>query len=133
MLVVASHTSLASIQDPDLRQLIWLRITQLADDDVYDPERHGELFVVEPGDQTHDVEVAVDFPITTNVIDGARYGDPEFAPLWDVIEEHMTCFEIVFAVNDSGFAVFVPKQYGVDATLLSLCAEFSVPAADLPR
>jgi hypothetical protein len=130
---IRGPTDLSRIDDPQLRRLIWLRITQLADEDVYDPERHGELFVVEPGDQAEDVEVAVDFPITTNVIDGARYGDPEFLPLWEVIEEHATCFEMVFAVNDLGFAVFIPKQLGVDPVLLSLCAEFSVPAANLPR
>ncbi len=132
MIFIRGPTDLSRIDDPQLRQLIWLRITQLADGDVYDPERHGELFVVEPGDSAEDVERAVGFPILTNVVDGSRYGEPDFAPCCEVIEEHASAYEMVYAVGD-GFAVLVGKQPGVDPALLALCAEFSVPAAHPPR
>ena len=133
MIPIRGPTDLSRIADPQLRQLIWLRMTQLADEDVYDPERHGALFVVEPGDRARDVESAVGFPILTNIVDGSRYGEPDFSPCCDAIQAHQSCFELVLAVDDIGFAVFVPKHPGVDPTLLSMCAEFSVRAADPPR
>jgi hypothetical protein len=36
--------------DPDLRNLIELRLSQLSDGETYDPDQHGEMIVVEPGD-----------------------------------------------------------------------------------
>ena len=133
MIYIRAPSDLTRIDDPQLRELIWLRMTQLADGDVYSSDRHGELHVVEPGDVAEDVEFAVSFPILSNVVDGTRWGEIDYAPCCDVIEEHPSAIEMVFSVSDIGFAVLVPKAPGVDGALLSLCRAFAVPAADLPR
>ena len=129
MIMIRGPTDIALVTDPDLRRLIALRMSQLADDDVYDPERHGELFVVEPGDVAEDVEFAVSFPILANVVDGSRWGEPDFQPCCDFIHEHATSFELVVSVSDLGFGVFIPNRPGVDAALLSLCAAFATRPA----
>lgn len=133
MIRIRGPTDLSYITDPPLHRLILFRMAQLADEDVYDPERHGELFVVEPGDGADDIEVACGFLILSNLIDGARYADPDYIPSADLIEDHGFCYEAVFALNDIGTALFVPRQPGVDPELLSMCADFSVPAAIPPR
>jgi len=129
MIRIRGPTDIVSITDPDLRDLVELRLSQLSDGEQYQPETHGELFVVEPGDQVDGIERAIGFPILTNPTDGACYGDPDFVPASEVIEAHATAFEIVFATDDDfGFAVFVPKHPAVDSTLLALCTAFAVPA-----
>ena len=125
MIRVRSPADLALVDDTPLRRLLLLRMSQLGDGDVYDPERHGELLVVEAGDGADDVEVAADFPIVTNVVDGARFGEAGFVPACEFIERHSTCFEMVFAVGDTGFAVFVPDSIDIDPLLRSLCAAFT--------
>jgi hypothetical protein len=134
MIRIRGPTDALAITDHDLRNLIELRLSQLSDGETYDPDRHGELFVVEQHDRSDDIESAVGFPVLANPIDGTRYGDDDFTPASEVIESHPTSFEIVFAVHDDfGFAVFVPKHPAVDPLLLSMCTEFSVPAAHVRR
>jgi hypothetical protein len=94
-----------------------------------DPYHHGEFFVVEPGDAVEAVERDSECPILTNHFDDLRYPSPEFVPAWEVVEEHDSCFEMVFVANDEGTGVilFIPKC-GIDPLLSSLCAAFAVPA-----
>ena len=42
-----------------------------------------------------------------------RFGDPEFSPVFEAIEEHAGRYEIVAILTDDGFgvAIFVPKQH----------------------
>ena len=129
MIFIRGPTDLPRIADPQLRQLIWLRMTQLADEDVFDPDRHGELHVVEPGDTAGDVEFAVSFPILSNVVDGSRWGEIDFSPCCDVIEEYPWGYAMAVSLSDLGFEVFVPKHPGTDPALLSLCAAFATPSA----
>ncbi len=129
MIRIKEPTDVSSITDPDLRNLIELRLSQLSDGGTYDPDRDGELFVVEPNESIDAIETEVGFPVLTNPVDGTRYGEADFTPASECIESHETAFEIVFATNDFGFAVFVPKHPAVDSTLLSMCAAFATPSA----
>ena len=131
MIHIRGPTDVSNINDPDLRSLVELRLSQLSDGESYDPNRHGELFVVEPHEGVDAIESAIGFPVLTNPIDGTRYGDVDFTPASEVIESHATAFEVVFATHDDfGFAVFVPKHPAVDSALLSMCTAFAVPAVD---
>jgi hypothetical protein len=44
------------------------------------------------------------------------------SPLWEVIEEHTTCYELVFVLSSSGYGalVFAPKE-GCAQDVLALC------------
>ena len=50
-----------------------------------------------------------------------------------MIEEHRSCYELVFIFTDDGYgiAIFVPKVEGVDRELLAMCAQFAVPTRDV--
>ncbi len=134
MLFIRGPTDLTSVDDPLLRDLVSLRLSQLSNGEPYRPEIHGELLVVQPGDRVDGIERAVGFPILTNVIDGTRYGEADFTPASEVIEAHATAFEIVFATHDDfGFAVFVPKHPSIDVELMRFCVTHAVPAAVPPR
>ncbi len=116
------------IDDPAIRRLVERRFLEICDGELYDAEVHGELVVAEPRDTLASLERQSGCPIASNPFDGSRYPDPEFVPACEVIEEHATCFEMVFVLNDDGFGVliFVPKQPGIDRELLSLCRAYAV-------
>jgi len=43
-------------------------------------------------------------------------------PLWEVIEEHPDCYELVFVLDDSGYGVMVVAPRGdADPAVLDLC------------
>ncbi len=63
-----------------------LRIQQLEGDSGYDPDSHGHIVVLEPGDNIHDVPAFGYDPL----IEYSRY----------VIENEQRVYEIVVAVDD---------------------------------
>jgi hypothetical protein len=109
--------------DPAIRRLVERRFAEICDGEAYDAEVHGEIIVAERGDTLGSLERDSGCPIATNPFDECRFPDPDFAPACEVIEEHATCFEMVFILNDDGFGVliFVPKHPAVDRDLLSVC------------
>ena len=130
MFVVTSPQIAMSIADPDVRRLVYTRFHQICAGEAYDYDRHGELIVVEPGDSVAALEEEGGCPILHNPFDGTRFGEPDFLPTFEALEEWPGCFEIVIIANDSGAGtlVFVPKQPGIDADLLAMCARHAQPA-----
>jgi hypothetical protein len=49
------------------------------------------------------------------------------SPLWEVVEEHSTCYELVFVLSSSGqgVLVFAPKN-GCAPDILALCQAYAV-------
>jgi hypothetical protein len=105
-------------------------MTQLGAEDSYDFDRHGELYVADPTDTAESLEAAIGIFLTTNPFDGLHFGHPDFAPSFEFLEEHATCFEIGFVLSDEGaVAIFVPKHSSIDPELIRFCDNYAVPAA----
>jgi hypothetical protein len=90
----------------------------------------GELVhfvIVEPGDQLATITAATGFPLTTNLVDGACLGDPDFEPSYEWLEDHGDFFELAYVLSDSGFGtvVFVPDDPGIEFDLHMLCLEYA--------
>jgi len=122
MLFIRGPDQAHQISDPDLRDLVALRFLEIVDGATYDPEIHGEMIVVEPGDNGDGLEKHTGCSIFTNPFDGSEYGDEDFVPLTEWIAEHPACFEMLFLFSDDGAGVnvFIPKSPGIDAELLPL-------------
>ena len=133
MLVLRSPDDAARIPDPEMRNLVQLRFAQVCSGETYDPERHGYMLVVEPGDTVQTIERQSGIPLLTDLFGEVRFGDPEFTPAAEVIEEHSSSYELVFIFTDDGYGIeiFVPKVEGVDRELLAMCRQFAVPASDV--
>jgi hypothetical protein len=88
------------------------------------------MIVVEPGDSLEVLEQEIGFPILRNPFDSTRYGELDFTPSFEALEEHASCYEMVFILSDggSGIAILIPKHPGIDADLLAICAEYAIPA-----
>lgn len=119
-----------SIEDPAIRRLVQRRFVQVCNGEAYDPEIHGEMIVVECGDTTIELEQVSGCRILHNFFDDVRFGEPEFSPSFEALEDHPGCYEMLFILNDDGFGVefFIPKQPGIDPELLAMCAFYAVPA-----
>lgn len=80
-----------------------------------------QFFVVESDDTVDAIEAETGCPIVTS-----WFGDDDFVPSFDFIEEHRHCYEMVFNTSDDATVVLiVPKLERIDATLLALCRQFS--------
>ena len=117
--------ALASPIDAELRCLLALRCKQLTEQNKYDVAEVAHFVVVQPGDTLEAIEAEANAPIATNFVDGTRYGDANFAPSFEWVENHGRWREAVTILSDDGFAValFVPDEPGVDPTLLALLRE----------
>ncbi|SFN15292.1 hypothetical protein [Nitrosomonas communis] len=133
MLVLNDHNLVDRIPDPAIRELVQQRFTEICAGEPYDYDLHGYMVVVEPGDSVETLEQEIGFPILRNLFDGASYGEPDFSPSFEALEEHVSCYEMVYIFNDEGFGadIFIPKQPGVDGDLLAMCAEYAAPATAL--
>ena len=130
MLILRDPELASSINDPDLRDLVEQRFNDISQEEPYDPDINGYMIVVEVGDSVEALESEIGCPILRSYIGNARYGDPGFKPVFECLEEHDTCYEMVFVPGDGDFGIvlFIPKQEGIDADLLAMCAEYAEPA-----
>lgn len=138
MIVLRDPLTAGEVTDPYIRELVALRFTQVMAGEPYDYDRHGYMVVVETGDTVQQLEQGIGLPILHGLFDDAPFGHPDFAPCFEILEEHRngnTCiYEMVFISNDDGTAtaLFVPDQEGINADLLALCRSFATPAVSTP-
>lgn len=120
---VSLARALASPVDPRIKNLLRKRRDQLGGG-ITD---QAHFVLVQGGDALPDLEQALSFSVFQNAADGSQFGDANFTPGWEWIEDHGCCFELVFMFDDSGFAhvVLVEKAGGVNPELLSLCATYA--------
>ena len=130
MLILRDPSLAGSIVDPDVRSQVEQRFVEICAGDPYNYDLHGYMIVVEPGDSVEDLEKETRCRILHNLFDDARFGDPDFMPSFEVLEDHAGCYEMVFILNDDGFGIdiYIPKHPGIDAELLAMCAEYAAPA-----
>ena len=85
------------------------------------------MFIVEPYDSISGIEEELGFCILTNLFDDVRFPDPDFAPCFEVLEDHGNFYEMLFILSDDDDAIelFIPKK-GIDNELLAMCSQFAV-------
>lgn len=132
MLLLRSSAAMAraldSPLDEGLRELLLLRQSQLNENDKLEFSEVAFFLIVEVEDDLGALEAQLGFSPLVNPMDDTRYGDPDFTPWWDWIEDHNGWFELVFVLTDDGFAhvVLIRDGEGLAHSLLSLCREQTV-------
>ena len=86
--------------------------------------------IATPGDSMADIEAAAGIPIATNLVDGSRYGDPDYMPSFEWALDHGGVYELPFILSDDGAAVvlIVPDSEGIDPVLLSMARDHAEKA-----
>jgi hypothetical protein len=130
MIILRDPALAKYIVDPEIRGLVQRRFAEICAGESYDYDRHGYMIVVEAGDSAATLEKESGCRILRNFFDEVRFGDSDFTPSFEALEEHAGCWEMVFVLNDEGFGigVFIPKSEGIDPELLALCRAYAVPA-----
>jgi len=135
MLILREPTDASRVADSGIRALVELRFGQIGSGEPYDADQHGYMVVVEPGDTVQELEQETGCAILHDLFEDIRYGNPDFTPSFEILEEHYgtdgtAFYEMLFITNDDGFGItlFIPKAEGIAADLLAMCKEFSSPA-----
>ena len=107
--------------DQAISALVQRRLSELLADDDSPMEQLVFFVVPDSGETIQQLVEAIGTDLLT--VDGC--------PLWEFIEEHLSCYEFVIVLDDSGFGaeVFLPKT-GMDADLLALCQFHATPAQE---
>lgn len=118
--------ALASPIDVELKRLLALRRGQLLHDSDYELDELATFIVAQPGDPIDALEAALGFSVTVNLVDGARFGDPDYEPSFEWVEQHGGWWELAYVLSDDGFGhvLLIPDREGVDPTLLALCRAY---------
>lgn len=108
--------------EPCVTALIQQRMEELTDEDT-SMEDLVVFVILESGDGIEQLEAQMDMRVMTDL----------GCPLWEVIEEHATCYELVFVLSSSGYGtlVFAPK---IEAApdILALCQEHAYRSPSPP-
>lgn len=108
--------------DPCVTALIQQRMEELTDEDT-SMEDLVVFVILESGDGIEQLQDQLNMRVMTDL----------GSPLWEVIEEHRTCYELVFVLSSSGYGtlVFTPKA---EATpdVLALCQEHAYRSPPCP-
>ena len=123
MIVLRDIESVGQLAQAEIRQLIQQRIEEITQGEAYDPDVYGQFVLVEAGDCAAEIEAVVGCKIVSA-------GDADFAPSFEWLVEHSTCYEAVFIFSDDGYGIdlLIPKLPDVDADLLAMCRKYAVPA-----
>ena len=108
------------VVDLPIRALLQLRFDQL-EGVITDTE----FFVVEANDTVDEIEAETGCPIVTSWFGDEVFGDDDFVPSFDFIEEHRHCYEMMFNTSDDGTVVILVPKERVDARLLALCSQYA--------
>jgi hypothetical protein len=117
---VLRHTTevlafLGDYPDPCVSALIRQRMTELIDDDT-SMEELVVFVILEAGEGVDQLQTQMTMQIMTD----------QGSPLWEVIEQHASCYELVFVLSSSGLGVlvFAPKN-GCAPDILALCQQYA--------
>jgi hypothetical protein len=128
MIILRDPSALDQVEDAYIRGLIAQRFQEITIDG-YDYDDLGMFVLAQPGDSIADLEEAGGIWIITGIFTDDKYGDPDFSPSFEVLEEHPGhCFEMVHIMGgDYGVSTIIPNVAGIDPELLRFCKEYAVP------
>ncbi len=88
------------------------------------------VLMVEQGDTLQTIDSEMNGSFLANAFADQRYGEPEFKPCFETLEEYPTFYEMLFVQSDEGhgLVVLIPKGPGIDPEILALCAQHAEPA-----
>lgn len=128
MLILRDPSQLGQVENAYIRGLIAQRFQEITIDG-YSYDDLGMVVLAEPGDSIADLEKAGGVWITSGIFTDTKYGDPDFAPCFEFLEEHTGhCFELTHILaGDFGVCTVIPDQPGIDPELLRFCQEYAEP------
>ena len=112
----------ASDEGSEIGNLVLNRMEELTDEDT-SMEDLVVFAILDAGDGIEQLQAQMDMRVMSDL----------GSPLWEVIEEHSTCYELVFVLSSSGYGtlVFAPKTEAAP-DILALCQEHAYRSPPYP-
>ena len=125
MQVIQTLLCFSNIINVHIRHFLKQRFQAITDDDDLDPDIHGYALVIEHSDTMESLLADPEGCILRGLTETGAFVMPP-----ESVEEHSDFYDLVFVPGDGDFAitVVVPKEQGIDAQLLTLCAQIATPA-----
>ena len=132
MLSLRDPADVTKVEDGSIRELLAQRFEEICQGEDYDPDEMGYFVLIQAGDSIDAIEQGHGIWITRALFSDARFGDEDFAPCFECLEEHPTCYELVFILNDGGYGVviLIPKSAEIDPELLNFCQTYATPSPE---
>jgi hypothetical protein len=83
-------------RDPAIAQLLTRHLEFGAEFNANDPADLLTVFVIEPEDTLNTIDAAMNGCFLVNHYSRRRFGDPNFVPCFETLEEHATVYEMLF-------------------------------------
>ena len=125
MQVIQSLLCFSNVINVHIRHFLEQRFLAMTDGDDLDPDIHGYALVIEPSDTIASLLADAEGCILRGLTDKGPFVMPP-----ESVEEHPEFYDLVFVPGDGDYAVtvVVPREPGIDAQLLTLCAQIATPA-----
>ena len=125
MQVIQTLLCFSNIINVHIRHFLENRFQAITDGEVLDPDTHGYALVIEPSDTMTSLLADPEGSILRGLTETGPFVMPP-----ESVEEHTEFYDLVFVPGDGDFAVtvVVPREPGIDAQLLDLCAQIATPA-----
>lgn len=109
MIMIYNEQDALKLSDLSLRSLVQGHLATAKENGLQDLTC---IAVVEPYDSESAIVEELGFSPLANPLSETRFGDPDFSPAWDWLEEHRGWYELIFTVGDDGFAyiVFISRK-----------------------
>ena len=95
MQILCDSPSIQEVLDTqaELTRLITGYVERLSDTEGYELGQLVQFIVMTRSDTVIEMEAALGFSVRINRFTGCRYGDADYLPSWEVIEEHQFWYE----------------------------------------
>ena len=125
MQVIQTLLCFSNIINVHIRHFLEQRFQAITDGDDLNPDIHGYALVIEPSDTMESLLANPEASILRGLTETGPFVMPP-----ESVEEHSEFYDLVFVPGDGDFAVtvVVPREQGIDARLLTLCAQIATPA-----
>ena len=125
MQVIQTLLCFSNIINVHIRHFLEQRFQAITDGDDLDPDIHGYALVIEPSDTMVSLLADPEGCILRGLTETGAFVMPP-----ESVQEHPEFYDLVFVPGDGDYAVnvVIPREPGIDAQLLTLCAQIATPA-----
>ena len=88
MIVLRDPHQLAQVVQPEIKAFLRQRFHDICAPETYDPDEHGFFILVEPGDTSEQIESATGYSLLKSMFNDSVYGEPDFTPDFEYLEDH---------------------------------------------
>ena len=111
----------SQVEDVTIRSFFQQRFEQL-EGDISDTE----FILVDSGDSLESLESGTGCALFSCWCSEAVYGDEDYQPSFEFIEQHQQCHEMLFVTSDDfNVIIVVPIADDIDIALSMFCREYS--------